>query len=244
MSNIAKIFIEPEEIVNFLKTEMRLREIYEKILFQRIINDSAANIGVNVTIEEIEAEANRQRREKHLEKATDTITWLSEQLVTPSDWEDGIRNRLLANKLAEELFAQEAEDFFVQKRPDFEQAILYEIIIAEENLAQEIYYQIEAGEISFYEAAHSYHIEEECRQKCGYEGEVYRWSLQPKIADIIFSIPPKHLIGPLKTDKGYHLLMIEEVIPAELTGNKYREILNQMFQQWLISELEYLLYSS
>ncbi|MDJ0616195.1 MAG: peptidylprolyl isomerase [Calothrix sp. MO_192.B10] len=238
MSNIAKIFIEPEEIINFLKTEMCLRDIYQRILFQRIINSTAAIRGVNVTVAEIEAEANRQRRENHLEKATDTITWLSEQLVTPNDWEDGIRNRLLANKLAEALFAQDVENFFSQHRPQFEQVILYELIVADEKLAQELYYQIEEGEISFYEAAHQYHIDEECRQKCGYEGEVYRWSIQPDIAAIIFSIPPKHLIGPIKTEKGYHLIITEELIPAELTVNRYQEILNQMFQQWLVSELE------
>lgn len=244
MSNIAKIFIEPEEVINFLKTEMCLRDIYEKILFQRIINYSASIRGVNVTIEEIEAEANRQRREKHLEKATDTIAWLSEQLITTHDWEHGIRNRLLAHKLAEALFAKDVEQFFSQHRPEFEQVVLYEIIVADEKLARELYYQIEEGEISFYEAAHRYHVDEQCRQKCGYEGEVYRWSIPPDIAGTLFSIPPKHLIGPIKTEKGYHLMIIEEIIPAELTVNRYQEILNQMFQQWLVSELEYLLYSA
>ncbi len=243
MSNIAKIFIEPDEIVNFLKTEMRLREIYEKILFQRIINDVADNMAVNVTIEEIEAEANRQRREKNLEKATDTITWLSEQLATPRDWENGIRNRLIADKLAEQLFAQDVEYFFRQKRPDFEQAILYEIIIDDVKLAQEIYYQIESAEISFYEAAHKFHIDEKCRQRCGYEGEVYRWSLPENIADMIFTTPPQNLIGPIRTERGYHLLIVEDFIAAELTTKKYREIIDQMFKKWLNSELEYLLYS-
>ena len=243
MSNIAKIFIEPDEIVNFLKTEMLLREIYERILFQRIINDVANNMAVNVTIEEIEAEANRQRREKKLEKATDTIAWLSEQLATPRDWENGIRDRLIAEKLAEELFSQDVEDFFRQKRPYFEQAILYEIIIDDVKLAQEIYYQIESAEISFYEAAHQFHLDEKCRQKCGYEGEVSRWSLPEKIADMIFTTPPKNPIGPIRMEKGYHLFMVEDFIAAELNTKKYREIIDQMFKQWLYSDLEYLLYS-
>ena len=244
MSNITKILIEPEEIVNFLKAKISLRKIYEEILFQRIINSSAAIRGVNVTIEEIEAEANRQRRENHLEKATDTIAWLSAQLVTPNDWEHGIKNRLLADKLAEELFAKDVETFFYQHRREFEQVILYEIIVSDQKFSQELYYQIEEGEISFYDAAHRYHIDEQCRQKCGYEGAVYRWSIQPDIAAIIFNVPPQHLIGPVKTYKGYHLLMIEEMIPAELTVNRYKQILKQMFQQWLVSELEYLLYST
>jgi hypothetical protein len=37
--------------------------------------------------------------------------------------------------------------------------------------------------------------------------------------------------------------MVEEVIAAELTPQRYEEILNNMFQQWLTSEVQYLLNS-
>ncbi|MBD0263667.1 MAG: peptidylprolyl isomerase, partial [Tolypothrix sp. Co-bin9] len=119
--------------------------------------------------------------------------------------------------------------------------IFYQIIVYSEKLAQELYYQIEEGEISFYDAAHLYDIDEDRRKKCGYEGKIYRWAIQADIAAIIFTTIPKQLIGPLKTDRGYHLLMVEELIPAELSPERYQEILNNMFQQWLTAELDYML---
>ncbi|MBW4612456.1 MAG: peptidylprolyl isomerase [Desmonostoc vinosum HA7617-LM4] len=241
MNELSKIFIEPEEIVNFLKSELNLKEVYQKILFQRVIHYAAKEQGIFVTTEEIEAEANRQRREKRLEKATDTLAWLAEQLVTPEDWETGICDRLLSQKLAEALFAQEVERFFFQNRLEFEQVLFYQIIVDSEQLAQEIYYQIEEDEISFYDAAHLYNINNHHREKCGYQGRFYRFDLHPDIAAAIFSKQPKQLIGPIKTSQGYHLFMVDEFIPAELTHSRYQEILNQMFQNWLDHELKILL---
>src|SRR5579883_356953 len=244
MSNLSKIAIEPEEIVNFLKSKMSLKEVYQQILYQKIIAHVAKEKAIIVTSEEIQTEADRQRREKRLEKATDTLAWLSDLLVSPDDWEIGIYNYLLAKKLAEALFGEEVKRFFMENRLGFEQAILYQIIVSTEKLAQELYYQIEEGEISFADAAYHYDINNNRRYKCGYEGTVYRWSMQPDIAAIVFNTKPKQLIGPIKTEQGYHLFKVEDLIPAELTSQRYEEILNNMFQQWLVAELDYLLHST
>lgn len=240
MKDFSKIVIETEEIINFLKSEMSYKEVCQKILYQRVISQTARERGIIVTAEEVEAEANRQRRERSLEKATDTLSWLADELMTLHDWEVAIQNNLLAQKLAEMLFTQEVEKFFAQNRLEFEQVILYQIVVANEKLAQELYYQIEEDEISFYDAAHLHDIDSDRRHKCGYEGKIYRWVLQPKIATVVFSTPQNQLIGPLKTEQGFHLLMVEEFIPAELTTQRYEEILNKMFKHWLATELEHM----
>ncbi|BAY39066.1 hypothetical protein NIES2111_34160 [Nostoc sp. NIES-2111] len=243
MNDLTKIFIAPEEIVNFLKKEMNLKEVYQKILFQRVIWQVAEARGITVTTEEIEAEANRQRREKHLEKAADTLAWLADQLVSPEDWELGIRDRLLSQKLANLLFAEKVEAFFFQNQLEFEQVSLYQIIVDSQKLVQEIYYQIEDEEISFYEAAHLYDIDISRRQKCGYEGKLYRFDLPTNIAAVIFRSSPKQLIGPIQTNQGYHLFMVDNFFSAELTSERYQEILNNMFQQWLVMEVDNILNS-
>ena len=48
---------------------------------------------------------------------------------------------------------------------------------------------------------------------------------------------------PIKTELGYHLFLVEEFIPAELTPEREKEIKQKMFQQWLGSELNYMLHS-
>jgi parvulin-like peptidyl-prolyl isomerase len=238
------VAIEPHQIIEYLKKNLQVKEIWQKLLQQKIINKAAEERNLIVTPEEIQAEATRQRREKRLEKAADTLAWLEAEQITPEDWELGICDRLLKHKLAEALFAQEIEKIFAQSRLNFEQVILYQIIIPYERLAWEIFYQIEEEEMSFYQAAHLYDIDEERKQKCGYEGKLYRWSIQPDIAATIFNLRPKEVSNPQKSEQGYHLLMVEEFIPAQLTSEIYQEILNKLFDDWLAAELNYLLHNS
>ncbi|MBD2594557.1 peptidylprolyl isomerase [Nostoc spongiaeforme FACHB-130] len=241
MSDLSKILLESEEVMQFLKKEMRLKEVYQQILFHKIIRQAAEARDITVTPSEIETEAEKQRRERHLERAADTLEWLADQLITPEDWERGICDRLLSHKLAQVLFADEVEHFFQQNRAEFEQVILYQMIIDSETLAQELYYQIEDGEISFYHAAKIYDIDIHRRRKCGYEGIVNRFALQPDIATVVFRAAPQHVTLPYKTEQGYHLFLVEELISAELTKERYQEIMNKMFLHWLNTELQYIL---
>lgn len=243
MQYLSNVTIDPDEIVGSLKRGIQLKQVSQKILCHRIIEQAAAERDIIVTQDEIQTEADRIRYEMRLEKASDTIAWLTEQMIEPEDWEAGIRDRLLEKKLAESLFANDVEKFFAQNRLDFEQILLYQIIVPYERVAQELFYQIEEGEISFYEAAHLYDIDEGRRRRCGYEGKVYRRKLKPDIASAVFGAPIGEVIGPLQSDQGYHLLMIEEFFPAELTSERYQEIRSRLFREWLESELNYMLHN-
>lgn len=243
MANLLRASVEPDEIIIFLKKDIQFKEVCQKILEQKIIDQAAQERGLTVTPEEIQVEADRLRREKRLEKASEALAWLAEQMITPEDWEAGMRDRLLAQKLAEHIFSKDVEKFFAQNRLDFEQILLYQIIVSSEKFAQELFYQIQEQEISFYEATHLYDIDEKRRQQCGCEGKLYRWSLKPDIAAVVFSAQLGEVIGPLPTEQGHHLFMVQEFIPAELTSQRYQEILDKMFKQWLASELNYMLHN-
>ena len=243
MLSNSKLSVEPDEILVFLKKTLSLKEISLKILYQQVISQTAQERGITVTPEEIQAQADLLRREQRLERAADTLAWLTDQMISPDDWEAGIRDRLLAQNLAKSLFDKEIEKLFAQNKLDFDQVILYQIIVSSDKLAQELFYQIEEREISFYEAAHLYDIDKKRRLQCGYEGELYRLSLKPDVSAIVFSGRTGEVLGPFATEQGYHLLMVEEFIPAQLTPERYQEILDNMFKEWLASELNYMLHN-
>jgi len=243
MLSLAKLSLQPDELVEFLQKTLRYKEIYQSVLYQKVIDQAAQERNIIVTPEEIQVEADRQRREKRLEKAADTLAWLEDQMITSDDWEVGIYNHLLAQKLAEHLFAKQVEKFFAENQLDFQQILLYQIIVPYNRVAQELFYQIEEEEISFFEAAHLYDIDEKRRYQCGYEGKLYRWDLKPDLAAVVFSAKEGEVIGPLQTEQGYHLLRVEEFIPAELTPERYQKTLNKMFKQWLESELNYMIHN-
>ncbi|EAZ91266.1 peptidylprolyl isomerase [Crocosphaera chwakensis] len=236
--------IDVEEVIDYLKKNLKFKEICQQILQQRIIEQASQQRDLTITEEEIQAEADNIRREKRLEKAVDTLAWLNGELITPDDWEAGIQDTLLRKKLAQNLFDKEVEKTFQQSWFNFDQVLLYQIIVPYEKLALEIFYQIEEEEMSFYQAAHLYDIDEKRRLQCGYEGKVYRFNMKPELSPVIFAANPGEVIPPFKTEQGYHIIMVERFIKAQLTEEIYEQIINKMFDQWLSSELNYLLHNS
>ena len=187
MVSFEHITINDEQVVDFLKHQIQIKDVCQRILYQQVIESAAHDYGVNITPEEIQSEADNQRYQRRLESASQTYDWLNEQLISSDDWEAGIHAQLLRKKLAEHLFEDKIEKYFAENRLDFEQVLLYRIAVPYAPIAQELFYQIEESEISFYEAAHLYDSDERRRLQCGYSGKPYRWSLGPQIAASIFS---------------------------------------------------------
>src|SRR5579883_967753 len=176
--NFSGIVIQLEEIVNFLKQEMLLKDICQKILNQKIIEKTACERGIFVTPEEIKLKT------KRLNKPLNINAWLEEQMITVNDLEAGIRSHLLAQKVARYLFDQDVESFFERYRSIFDQFILYQIVVDYEKIAKKIFYDIREKKISFFEAAYLYDIDEKRRYRCGYEGQLSLASLQLDLAAV------------------------------------------------------------
>lgn len=243
MASLSSLPITPEEVIHFLKQEVSFKEVVYGLLCQKIINKTAIERSISVSPDEVQEEADRQRIQMRLETANSTYAWLGEQLISVEDWENGIYEKLLKQKVAEALFAHEIDKYYAEHRLDFEQVSLYRISVPYHQLSQELFYQIEESEIGFYEAAHLYDIDERRRSQCGYEGRFYRWGLDPDVASVVFAANLKEVIGPIPNQQSYDLLLVEEFIASELTPATRQEILNKLFHEWLDAEVITLLHS-
>jgi parvulin-like peptidyl-prolyl isomerase len=244
MINFSGISIHSERVIDFLKQETRLRGICQEIVCQNIIHQFSQDHHIVITDEEIQVEANRQRYDNRLESAADTYAWLREQLINADDWEAGIRKHLQAKKLADILFKDTVQPYFTQHQVEYDQAVLYHIVVPYELLANEIFYQIEEEEISFYEAAHLYDIDRRRRLYCGYDGLVHRWNLEADISAFIFGARPREVLGPIQTKDGFNLYMVEEFLSAELTDEVAEKITQKLFNEWLLRELNYRIHNN
>jgi parvulin-like peptidyl-prolyl isomerase len=243
MARLIDLSIDSDQVIQHLKHEVKLKTVYQSILCKQIIEKASQERGVTVEPEEVQAEADQFRYDHKLESASQTLEWLEDNLLTPDDWEAGIYDQLLKKKLADSLFGKQIEAYFAQSKVQYEQAVLYRILVPYSALAQEIFYQVEEEEISFFEAAHLYNIDEYRRLACGFEGKVSRWQLKPDVAAYVFGAHPREVIGPIQSGHDFELLMVEEFIPAELTNDVRQQISSQLFDEWLESELNHLVYS-
>jgi parvulin-like peptidyl-prolyl isomerase len=236
---IIDLQVSSEDIVAFLKQELQYKQIVQRILYQRVIQATSAQRLIHILPEEIQAIGDQFRMAHALEKISDTLNWLQLQDMTVEDWERGIHHRLLAQQLAANLFASEAEKRFAEQRLDYDRVVLYHLEVPYESLVYELFYQIDEDEMSFYEAAHLYDINAARRHRCGFEGIVGRWEIPPQFATQIFGATVQQVTEPIRDEDGYHLFWVEEVIAGQLTEENRQNIIQTAFQTWLESELTY-----
>jgi parvulin-like peptidyl-prolyl isomerase len=236
---IAAAGITFQEIINFLEQEQILPEVIVKILASKIVKQFAEQKNLSITLEEIQEECHKFRAQHHLETSSDLIAWLVDRGVLYEEWEQRIGDRLLAKKLAKILFASQIEAYFMEHKREFQEILLYQIIVPFERIATDLFYQIEEQELSFFEAAHLYDIDQRRRLTCGYSGWVSLAELDPELVEAILNGNVGEIIPPVKTAAGYHLMVVEEVTQLDLTPEIQEKILDKLFENWLNLEVQY-----
>ncbi len=147
---------------------------------------------------------------------------------------------VLSGKLAQHLFADKVELFFVEHQLDYVGVIMYEVVLDDEDLAMELFYAVQEGEMSFYEVAHQYIQDTELRRKGGYRGIMQRKELKPEISAAVFAAKPPQVLKPIVTSSGVHLILVEETILPELNNKLRYQILSDLFAGWLKQQIEQL----
>jgi parvulin-like peptidyl-prolyl isomerase len=231
------VLSQADEVLQYAKKNFQLKDLFHGVLSCKLIEQAATDRGIMVTEPEIRAEVDRWRHENRFQKAADAMAWLEAQKISVADLEAAMGDRLRRTKLSRTLFEAVAERYFRQNKRGFDQFSLYQIKVADQFLAKELFFQIEEQEISFFEAAHAYNLDPARRKNCGYEGRCYRRILRPEVSAYVFNALPGTLLAPLAIEQGYALFYIDEFIPAQLTPELHQTLIEALFQNWLNQEL-------
>jgi parvulin-like peptidyl-prolyl isomerase len=232
------ITISREDILHQVKLSCKIPSLIEEIVTRKIIASAAAEAGIKVETEELQKAADSIRIMGKLKSADDTWAWLQKHGLSLDDFEELIYTNIISEKLAQHLFADKVEPFFVEHQLDYAGVVMYEVVLDDEDLAMELFYGIQEGEMSFYEVAHQYIQDTELRRKGGYQGIVSRKELKPDISPAVFAAKPPQVLKPIVTSKGVHLIFLEEIIQPELNNKLRYQILSDLFAEWLKKQIE------
>lgn len=235
MSDILKI--SHQDIIEHLKISCQIPSLLEAIATQKIITETAAKANIKIEIAELQQAADNLRLANNLIKAEETWQWLQKHYLSLDNFEEIAHLNILSAKLAHHLFADKVESFFYAHQLDYSGAVIYEVILDDEDLALEIFYALQEGEISFQQIARQYIQNPEIRRAGGYQGVRKRSDFRPEIAAAIFAANPPQLIKPIITPKGVHIIIVEEIIQPELNEQMRATILGNLFTNWLKEEV-------
>lgn len=238
MSNTLTLTL--EEVFRQVQLSCEVPTVVEAILSRRVIDQAAAAAGIEAGQEELQQTADDIRLTNQLESAETTWFWLEKYHLSLDDFEEMARSIVISQKLAEHLFADKVPSFFAENQLDYRQAVIYEVILEDSNLAMELFYTLQEGEISFPEMAHQYCQETEQRRRGGYCGALSREALKPEVAATVFAASPPQVLKPVLTAQGAHLILVEELVMPQLDEALRQTILADLFGEWLRLQLRLL----
>jgi parvulin-like peptidyl-prolyl isomerase len=235
------ITISQTDLLQQLQLSCQIPNLIEGIISRQIVTEAAQQAGIKIETEELQQAADQFRLIQQLQNADETWTWLQQHHLSLDDFETIVHTNLLSEKLAQHLFSDKVEPWFVEHQLDYWGAILYEIVLDDVDLAMELFYAIQEQEMTFSEVAHQYIQEPELRRKGGYRGLQYRQNLKPEISASIFASQPPQLLKPIITSEGVHLILVEEIVQPQLDEKLRSQIMSNLFSEWLkqqIAEVE------
>jgi parvulin-like peptidyl-prolyl isomerase len=232
-----EININKEDIIEQIKLSCKVPSLVEEITVRKIVENTAQILGIEVDTQELQQTADKIRLTNKLNSAAHTWNWLEKHGLSLDDFEKIAYLSVLSARLAEHLFTDKVEPYFFEHQNDYISAIAYEVILDDEDVAIELFYAIQEGEISFYDVAHKYIQDEELRRHGGYQGALRRKDLKLEISAAIFASQPPQLLKPILTAKGAHLILVEEIISPELDNNLRNIITLELFYYWLQTQV-------
>lgn len=198
---------------------------------------AARQQGIHISDEQLQRAADVFRQVHGLQNAEDTHRWLGERHWTIDDFEQHVEARLLRNELAARVAGDEqVERHFAEHRRAYDRAVLSHIVVADEGLAEELKSQIVDDGADFAALARKHSTDEHSKDHGGFLGGTDRTSLNPAIEGAVFSASEGDVVGPVKTDRGFHLIKIERLILGKLDDEIARVIRDDLCRQWLQSE--------
>ncbi|WP_414586315.1 peptidylprolyl isomerase [Scytonema sp. PCC 10023] len=235
---LKRLNISCEDIIRNIKLSCQIPSVVEAIATQQIIAEAAEEANIKVSEEELQQEGDKLRVEKKLVQAKDTWAWLKKHHLSLDDFEELARSNVLSKKLANHLFADQVEQFFYEHQLDYLAAVTYEVILDDKDLALELFYALQEGEIGFQEIARQYIQNPESRRAGGYQGIRHRTDFRPEIAAPVFAATPPQILKPIVTPKGVHLIWVEEIIQPEFNEELRQKIITDLFSAWLKQQIE------
>jgi parvulin-like peptidyl-prolyl isomerase len=220
-----------------IKLSCKIPDIVEGIVTRNIIENAAAEMDIKIETEELQKTADTLRFANKLSSAADTWEWLKKHGLSLEEFEKIVQNTVISGKLAHHLFADKVEQHFYENQLNFTSAVIYEVILDDEDLALELYYAIKEEETSFYDVARQYIQDTELRRRGGYLGVMYRQDLKPEISSAVFAAKSPQLLKPIVSSKGVHLIFVEEIIQRELDNQLRLQILLDLYGVWLKQQI-------
>lgn len=220
------------DVLTFLKQHGKMAFLHEAVE-GLLIKQAIMQQGITVSNAELQHAFDAFRRHHSLYKAAETRQWLQQHHLTMDDLESRIAYDVATTKLREQVTTGKIERYFAEHKATFDTACIAHIVVPREGMASEIISQITEEDADFATLARQHSTDAASKAAGGYVGIVHRKVLHPAVEAAIFAASSDTIVGPVKTDLGYHVIQVQALYPAQLNEPTRQAIQELLYGEWL-----------
>ena len=226
--------IAPDEVIRFLGLSGQADSIFKEIIKMKEVMKRAKELSIAVSGEELQKIADSFRAARGLLSAEETLQFFKDNGISADDFEWFCESSLAAARLKDHLVGEnEIAEYFINNRYQFDLARISIALVRDANLANEIIMQVKEDDEDFHALARQYSIDEATRYAGGYAGLMTRNMFPPEISAKLFNATAGDLLGPVKKGELLQVILVEEVIRAELNDEVKEVIKERIFEEWI-----------
>jgi len=225
--------ISPEEVVKFLSLTGQAQGILREVVVRREVVRKAQELGLGASDEQLQAFCDEFRVRRGLHAAEDTRRFLSAWGLTEDDLEAYCESCVLVAAVRDALADENRiTEHFVNNRSEYDRARISVLCVEAQELAREIVMRVAEDAEDFHQLAREHSTDETTRHAGGYVGVVGRSTLSPQVAAKVFAAKSGDVLGPFPHDKAFQVVLVEQVMQAELNDATKKAIKERIFREW------------
>ncbi|MFE1748384.1 peptidylprolyl isomerase [Coleofasciculus sp. H7-2] len=226
-----------EQALKYLQSSGKLTSFIGEILRHYVIEQQLQTVKLDISLAAIEQAVIDFRLQRNLADAKSFQEWLARNRIDYETFHHQVKSGFQLTKLKDQIAEPKLQEYFIERKLFLDRVVLSRLVVAEQELAEELYTQIGEG-ASFEQLAQEYSLTDD-RIVNGMMGPVSRGTLPDQIRAVIDTASPGRLVGPLKLEERWTLFRVEQFLPASLEDSQLKEALqNELFEQWLAQKIQ------
>ncbi len=226
---IANQTITAEEIIPLLSDYQMLAKLRREFLIDRAIES------ISCTSTEKTQIVQQFYRQNGLVSDSDRDSWLKKHCMTSEQIKALAIRQFKIEKFKQVTWGDKLGAYFIRRKKQLDQVVFSLIRTQKLDLAQELYFRLQAKEQSFADLAQKYSQGSESLVG-GFVGPIALGNLPSALAEVLSTNQPDR-ICPISCGEWQMIVRLEKVIPARLDQLIRQKLLNELFELWLSQQL-------
>ena len=228
-----KDVVTPEEVMKFLVLAGQTQSVMVEVIKNKELMKKAEELKIEISEDQLQKYADHFRTVQGLFSYEDTLRFLNQYGLTEDDFEEFCEHMLLTSAVKDHLAGEKKiQEYFFHNQREFDKARISILHVNDESLAKELIVEVVDDGEDFHKLARIHSVDEGTKYAGGYAGEIQRKQLPQDIAAKVFSAKAGDIVGPLKSENHFELVLVEDLVKAELTEEMKEILKERIVEEW------------